>query len=80
MSQLNLIQRTKIVELWHQAKAVMQVHRLYQIFFKTAALNRRTIIKTVVMLSTGPRKKPGQDRTGPDGCERKEYDAKVTEE
>ena len=52
MSQLTLIQRTKIIEFWHQTKSVIQVQRRYRQFFKIAAPNCRTIVKTVGKFST----------------------------
>ena len=53
MSQLTLIQRTKIIEFWHQTKSVIQVQRRYRQFFKIAAPKYcRTIVKTVGKFST----------------------------
>ena len=47
MPQLTIIQRTKIIEFWHQTQSVVQVQRMYRGFFNTAnAPDRNTIRRT----------------------------------
>lgn len=53
MPQLSIIQRTKVIEFWHQTKSVVKVQREYRRFFNTAhAPNPRTIRRTVDKFST----------------------------